>query len=53
MFLVNVLGSDDALQYDELESQAQTLESGTTYRVRIGNDSTSKYVVFSFAMLLY
>ena len=34
------VGSDDALQYDELESQAQTLESGTTYRVRIGNDST-------------
>jgi hypothetical protein len=40
MFPVNVMCSDGALQYGELVSIAQTLESGTTYQVRIGNAST-------------
>ena len=40
IFPVNVVGSDGALQYGELERTTRSLDNGTTYRVMLGTDTT-------------
>jgi len=40
IFPVNVVGSDGALQYGELERTTRSLDKETIYRVMLGTDTT-------------